>query len=213
MFSKVKRTFNCFKIVRVSTGFGEFKAKVPCKHFGEESICSIMFFFPIRVHLFLSAPSSYAVQPCAHRSLRLGSYSARSSAPKFRAKFCTPASFGAVRRTCRFESEDITQHVTRCIHLSTYFSDVEMEFLVCTCHVRLICLFIYVYPKFFCWGFSPPTWPKKHDISSILSGSSQYQKHTILLSQGNLKKNVSSGNQTWHGTPHLQWNNLLIDKL
>ena len=37
-------------------------------------------FFPIRVHLFLSAPSSYAVQPCAHRSLRLGSYSARSSA-------------------------------------------------------------------------------------------------------------------------------------
>ena len=40
-----------------------------------------------------------------------------------------------------------------------------MEFFVCTCHVRLICLFIYVYPKFFCWGFSPPTWPKKHDIS------------------------------------------------
>ena len=79
-FPKVKRTLNCFKIVRVSTGFGEFKAKVPCKHFGEESICSIMFFFPIRVHLFLSAPSSYAVQPCAHRSLRLGSCSARSSA-------------------------------------------------------------------------------------------------------------------------------------
>ena len=44
-FPKVKRTLNCFKIVRVSTGFGEFKAKVPCKHFGEESICSIMFFF------------------------------------------------------------------------------------------------------------------------------------------------------------------------
>ena len=79
-FPKVKRTLNCFKIVRVSTGFGELKAKVPCKHFGEESICSIMFFFPIRVHLFLSAPSSYAVQPCAHRSLRLGSCSARSSA-------------------------------------------------------------------------------------------------------------------------------------
>ena len=79
----------------------------------------------------------------------------------FRAKFCTPASFGGnespVRRTCRFEPGDITQHVTRCIYLSTYFSDVEMEFFVCTCHVRLICLFIYVYPKFFCWGFSPPT--------------------------------------------------------
>ena len=135
----------------------------------------------------------------------------------FRAKFCTPASFGGnespVRRTCRFEPEDITQHVTRCIYLSTYFSDVEIKFLVCTCHVRLICLFIYVYPKFFCWGFSPPTWPKKHYISSILSGISQYQKHTISLSQGNLKKNVSSGNQTWHGTPHLQWDNLLIDKL
>ena len=79
-FPKVKRTLKCFKIVRVSTGFGKFTAKVPCKHFGEESICSIMFFFPIRVHLFLSAPSSYAVQPCAHRSLRLGSCSARSSA-------------------------------------------------------------------------------------------------------------------------------------
>ena len=89
----------------------------------------------------------------------------------FRAKFCTPASFGGnespVRRTCRFEPEDITQHVTRCIYLSTYFSDVEMEFLVCTCHVRSICLFIYVYPKFFCWGFSPPTWAKKHYIVSL----------------------------------------------
>ena len=88
----------------------------------------------------------------------------------FRAKFCTPASFGGnkspARRTCRFEPGDITQHVTRCIYLSTCFSDVEMEFFVCTCHVRLICLFVYVYPKFFCWGFSPPTWPKKHDISS-----------------------------------------------
>ena len=142
-------------------------------------------FFPIRVHLFLSAPSSYAVQPCAHRSLRLGSYSARSSALQ---RVSVETSESPVRRTCRFEPEDITQHVTRCIYLSTYFSDVEMEFLVCTCHVRLICLFIYVYPKFFCWGFSPPTWPKKHDISSILSGISQYQKHTISLSQGNLKK-------------------------
>ena len=43
-------------------------------------------------------------------------------------------------------------------------------------------MFVYiVYPKFFCWGFSPPTWPKKHDISSILSGISQYQKNTISL--------------------------------
>ena len=208
-FPKVKRTLNCFKIVRVSTGFGEFKAKVPCKHFGEESICSIMFFFPIRVHLFLSAPSSYAVQPCAHRSLRLGSCSARSSA---RSSALQRVRWKRIR-TCRFEPEDITQHVTRCIYLFTYFSDVEMEFLVCTCHVRLICLFIYVYPKFFCWSFSPPTWPKRHDISSILSGISQYQKHTISLSQGNLKKKIRFLNQTWHGTPHLQWDNLLIDKL
>jgi hypothetical protein len=33
-----------------------------------------------------------------------------------------------------------------------------------------------------------PLGPKKHDISSILSGISQYQKNTISLSQGNLKK-------------------------
>ena len=185
------------------------EARVPCKHFGEESICSIMFFF--------SNQSSFV----PFSTIQLCSPALCPSLTKawivFRAKFCTPASFGGnespVRRTCRFEPEDITQHVTRCIYLSTYFSDVEIKFLVCTCHVRLICLFIYVYPKFFCWGFSPPTWPKKHDISSILSGISQYQKHTISLSQGNLKKNVSSGNQTWHGTPHLQWDNLLIDKL
>ena len=160
------------------------EAKVPCKHFGEESICSIMFFF--------SNQSSFV----PFSTIQLCSPALCPSLTKawivFRAKFCTPASFGGnespVRRTCRFEPEDITQHVTRCIYLSTYFSDVEMEFLVCTCHVRLICLFIYVYPKFFCWGFSPPTWPKKHYISSILSGISQDQKHTISLSQGNLKK-------------------------
>ena len=29
-FPKVKRTFNCFKIVRVSTGFGEFNATQNC---------------------------------------------------------------------------------------------------------------------------------------------------------------------------------------
>ena len=160
------------------------EAKAPCKHFGEESICSIMFFF--------SNQSSFV----PFGTIQLCSPALCPSLTKawivFRAKFCTPASFGGnespARRTCQFEPEDITQHVTRCIYLSTYFSDVEMEFLVCTCHVRSICLFIYVYPKFFCWGFSPPTWPKKHDISSILSGISQDQKHTISLSQGNLKK-------------------------
>ena len=86
-------------------------------------------------------------------------------------------------------------------------------YMSCTFNM-FVYICILVYPKFFCWGFSPPTWPKKHDISSILSGISQYQKNTISLSQGNLKKkNVSSGNQTWHGTPHLQWDNLLIGKL
>ena len=104
----------------------------------------------------------------------------------FRAKFCTPASFGGnespVRRTCQFEPRDITQHVTRCIYLSTYFSDVEMEFFVGTCHVRLICLFIYVYPKFFC---SPPTWPKKHDISS----KAAMQKRSDLTDDKKQSKN------------------------
>ena len=37
-------------------------------------------------------------------------------------------------------------------------------------------------------GFLTTHLAKKHDISSILSGISQYQKHTISLSQGNLKK-------------------------
>ena len=111
----------------------------------------------------------------------------------FRAKFCTPASFGGnespVRRTCRFEPGDITQHVTRCIYLSTYFSDVEMEFFVCTCHVRFICLFIYVYPKFFCWGFSPPTWPKNLiSVQSYLELVSTKKTQYHYISQGNLKK-------------------------
>ena len=60
-------------------------------------------------------------------------------------------------------------------------------YMSCTFNM-FVYICILVYPKFFCWGFSPPTWPKKHDISSILSGISQYQKNTISLSQGNLKK-------------------------
>ena len=80
------------------------EAKVPCKHFGEESICSIMFFF--------SNQSSFV----PFSTIQLCSPALCPSPTKawnvFRAKFCTPASFGGnespVRRTCRFEPEDIT---------------------------------------------------------------------------------------------------------
>ena len=82
-------------------------------------------------------------------------------------------------------------------------------YMSCTFNM-FVYICILIYPKFFCWGFSPPTWPKKHDISSILSG---IKKHNIIKSRQPEKKNVSSGNQTWHGTPHLQWDNLLIGKL
>ena len=152
---KIKNCIHCFDLLfsqlcsvrvaltgsalRCSYNFFASKkeAKVPCKHFGEESICSIMFFF--------SNQSSFV----PFSTIQLCSPALCPSLTKawivFRAKFCTPASFGGnespVRRTCRFEPEDITQHVTRCIYLSTYFSDVEMEFLVCTCHVRLIFFF------------------------------------------------------------------------
>ena len=108
----------------------------------------------------------------------------------FRAKFCTPASFGGnespVRRTCRFEPEDITQHVTRCIYLSTYFSDVEIKFLVCTCHVRLICLFMYI-PNSFVGVSHHPLGPKNM-ISVQYYLELVSTKNTISLSQGNLKK-------------------------
>ena len=131
------------------------EAKVPCKHFGEESICSIMFFF--------SNQSSFV----PFSTIQLCSPALCPSLTKawivFRAELCTPASFGGnespVRRTCRFEPEDITQHVTRCIYLSTYFSDVEIKFLVCTCHVRLICLFIYI-PNSFVGVSHHPLGPK-----------------------------------------------------
>ena len=63
-------------------------------------------FFPIRVHLFLSAPSSYAVQPCAHRSLRHWIVFRRRSSALQRVSVETNL---PVRRTCRFEPEDITQ--------------------------------------------------------------------------------------------------------
>ena len=112
-------------------------------------------FFLIRVHLFLSAPSSYAVQPCAHRSLRLGSYSARSSAlQRVSVETNLPCEGPA-----DLNQRTFTQHVTRCIYLSTYFSDVEMEFLVCTCHVRLICLFMYI-PNSFVGVSHHPLGPK-----------------------------------------------------
>ena len=129
---------------------------------------------------------------------------------KFRAKFCTPASFGVCTCHVRISQILLLGFLTKDLPIwtrghyptrnqmylfinGTYFSDVEMEFLVCTCHVRLICLFIYVYPlensfvghslfQFLTTHLAQ----KAHDISSILSGISQYQKHTISLSQGNL---------------------------
>ena len=112
----------------------------------------------------------------------------------FRAKFCTPASFGGnespVRRTCRFEPGDITQHVTRCIYLSTYFSDVEMEFFVCTCHVHLICLFIQYIPNSFVGVSHHPLGPKNMiSVQSYLELVSTKKTQYHYISQGNLKKN------------------------